>query len=70
MRPYVVLSVENSAFCLLTAASYPAHLRKKPASAPDALMVSAMLMPASVVEPSLAASLICTRIMFTFLSVR
>ena len=54
----------NFTWLAFTLAWYPAHFSKKPFSAPLALMVSIISMPATVVPASLPASRICTRVIF------
>ena len=50
---------------LLTSACMPLHRSKNPSSAPDALIVSIMSMPETVVELSRPASRTCWRMTFT-----
>ena len=66
----MAFSVAKRTFWVFTDAWYPLHLRKNPASAPEALMVSVMLIPARVAEASLPSSRICTRVRFTRLAER
>ena len=63
--PRKLFSLVKRTSWVLTLAWKPAQRPKKPFSAPLDLMVSIIRIPDAVVDESFAASLICTRVMFT-----